>query len=403
MADVAEPLLGEKPQRPSSETRKVELIFAVVGLATSIVWNQLMLCVQALVELFGNSALATAATSQNALCAAAMIAFTVLPLARHYTSRLRVCMGGFAVMMALGAGFTVAFQYRELPAVAFLLAVAVNGICTGTVQSLAASLSGSYPHAPGALLLGESCASMVAVATSLVVRSFGLEVFTESAVCLVAAQTFLLAALLALAALSGMAPTTTMDADTLGACLTGTNPEYKEYAIRRLGELVGNSVVAFVACMMWVFLLCSTPFMATGLCGSDEECAGALPALVISAANLSAVLGRCLGLRLRNSSAAGLLAEAALLAGGGLAAVRLCVLSAAPAGGLWAFVGPARIGASIGVAITVWSNCLLMRNDHNAQAGCGHSVLAPCPVTTQVTWIAIQLGSIAGTLLAGLW
>merc|ERR1711933_667853 len=38
-----------------------------------------------------------------------------------------------------------------------------------------------------------------------------------------------------------------------------------------------------------------------------------------------------------------------------------------------------------------WSNFLLMRNDHSAQSSCCHSVMLPCPVTTQIMWLSIQL------------
>ena len=46
--------------------------------------------------------------------------------------------------------------------------------------------------------------------------------------------------------------------------------------------------------------------------------------------------------------------------------------------------------------LTGWSNFLLMRNDHSAQQTCGHSILLPCHVSTEIMWLSIQVGLPAG-------
>lgn len=77
-----------------------------------------------------------------------------------------------------------------------------------------------------------------------------------------------------------------------------------------------------------------------------------------------------------------------------LLAFGMLVIFACIQGHLLAQSRPAALamGLSISGGITAWCNFLLMRNDHSGQQSCGHSVLLPCHVTTELMWLAIQLG-----------
>jgi len=160
-----------------------------------------------------------------------------------------------------------------------------------------------------------------------------------------------------------------------------------------MSELLCNSIVALLACSIWVFLLCSSPFMAAGIC-EDTKCAEILPQRMISTANLAATLGRFLGLKVAKTPYMLLLvAESLTLAGSGVAVILASVASVATLPMGMALVS----GLSMAGGITLWSNFLLMRNDHSAQAACNHSVYMPCHITTEIMWLAIQVGSICGT------
>lgn len=386
---------------PPTGSRSTQIIFTLVGLSTSVLWNSMMLCVDVLVAFYGASGLASAASSQNVLCGVAMLFFTVAPLGRSIRFRANICTASVVTMALIGVGFAIAIHARALEKTYFLAAVAVNGICTGAAQNMAASLSGDFPGAPAAFLLGESYAPLVTVVISLVVMKFDLDAYTAAAVKLLLSEVFMIAAVVALCRLRSTKPKrNTIQCDTFGRCLT-FGGEAKEYAFRRLADLFGNCIVAFVACLIWVFLLCSSTFMSSGLCGDDSSCTALLPTLMISAANFAAVGGRMIGLKRKHASLRCIMLESLLLCGLGVWLIRASVSSQLLE--VFAFASPIKIGLVVAFALTLWSNYTLMCNDHNAQDGCGHSIIAPCPLTTQIMWVAIQSGSLTGTLLATRW
>merc|ERR1719203_252106 len=187
-----EPLL-ENPRAKVLTEQRVELLFGAVGLATSVLWNQLMLGVDILVEQFGQAALAQAATFQNISCAGTMLFFTMMPKRLSVKTISGLCMSGFAVMTALAFLFHQLLSQKQAKAELFLAVVVVNGVCTGMTQNLAASLSGNFDAAPKALLLGESLAPFVGVSLSMLVRLLGC----ESVAALPLTSPFLLTAIFA--------------------------------------------------------------------------------------------------------------------------------------------------------------------------------------------------------------
>jgi hypothetical protein len=385
-------------------SREIDLIFGAIGLSTSVLWNQLMLCVEVLVELFGESALSSAASSQNICCALAMACLTLLPFGQTTRLRIGVTLVAVFMMMMLATGLAwaliqTALHQQYFPQWAFLTAVALNGVCTGASQNLAASLSGEFDSAPRALLLGEAMSPLAAVVISTSVAYLPLSSqFTASAVTLLVMQIFLVGAIWSLLKLRSLTPKVLPFPDTIGRCMSDGGSA-QEYAYRRISELVGNSAVAIVCCAIWVFLLCSTPFIADGLCGGNDDCRSSLPKIMISVANVTAVSGRFLAFNMDGAKLWCLLTDCSVLCITGLVSVAACVK------GLVATdtASPLVVGVSLSGVLTLWCNLSLMRNDHNAQFSCKHSILMPCPVTTQAIWLAIQTGSIGGTVLARYW
>jgi len=93
--------------------------------------------------------------------------------------------------------------------------------------------------------------------------------------------------------------------------------------------------------------------------------------------------------------------ETVLLAGLGCAGVRILVVGSVPLEAMYA--SPVLFGMAFSGGLTLWCNFILMRNDHNAQSTCGHSVLAPCQLTSQIMWISMQSGAIGGTIISEVW
>eukprot|EP00927_Polykrikos_kofoidii_P025988 TRINITY_DN23245_c0_g1_i1.p1 TRINITY_DN23245_c0_g1~~TRINITY_DN23245_c0_g1_i1.p1 ORF type:complete len:418 (-),score=40.53 TRINITY_DN23245_c0_g1_i1:232-1428(-) len=393
---AAEPLL------PPVEKR-TRWIFVVVGLATSIVWNQVMLSVGVLVLLYGEPALARAASVQNVACALSMVLWTMSP---SISLRIRIMLAALAnagmvvlsLLLALGILWSIPFHV-------FLLLVAANGFCTGTAQSLGASLSGSFEGAAAALLLGESCAPPITVAINVLWMLAAVQNSrTAAAAAFCTVEVVLFAAIVLLWRLSQTPPTAFgSDCDTTGSCQRAGGLA-RDYTLRRLSELVRNALVASTACMIWVSILCSAPFISAGLCAGDEHCTASTPALMLSSANFAAFGGRMLGMRFQGAKTGTfgltvLFLEALLLMFLGFGAVWL-VIERPPAKLL---AQPTFAAVSGSVFFTLWCNFLLMRNHHSAQASCGHSIAAPCPITSQIMWLSIQVGFILGTFMAGLW
>jgi|EP00927_Polykrikos_kofoidii_P038370 hypothetical protein len=382
----------------TTTTSAIPMLFMIIGLASSVLWNQLMLSVGYLVELFGDSSLASAASAQNVFCAVAMGVFTLFPkLSLGF--RVQACVLANIVMMIVGSSLSWGSFEKAHNQAHFLAAVSLNGICTGIAQNMAASISGSYPGGAGALLLGESLAPAVTVVIHVLVSTLGLSTPAATAVSLCIAQFVLLAAVVCLFRLRSISPTEPAK-DTLVACCDGGDAT-EELAMKRLAELMGNSLVAFLACFMWCFVLCSSPYIADGLCSGDANCKAQLPTTMLGMANIAAVGGRALGMiRTKSTTTRIRLLFQTLLQGvAGFALVWFCVKGSGEAAVMFPFV----IGITVSVSLTVYSNVLLMWNDQNAQASCCHSGMAPCALTTQLLWLAIQTGSIGGTFVSRIW
>lgn len=383
----------------------LQAAFAVIGLASSILWNQLMLCVAVLTQLFGKPALAKAATSQNCCCAVAMLFLTFGPRLLRWNlsacQRLILCACSYLVMIGLGLVLAQMLRAGEPAEELFLILVAINGLCTGLVQNVAASLSTSVPGASSALLFGESLSPLLAVsiaimAETLMSKGGVADLHEASFYTIVTAEIFVCIAIVGVAFAWRSDSLSNPEHGTIADALE-TGGYREEYFWERMHVLFCNSCVALLACCAWVFLLCASPFIAEGLC-QEAGCAEILPQRMISIANIAATLGRFLALKVSHAPGAPMLVlESLSLLALGLLIVLPCVWHWVPE---MPFSEALVTGLPIAGGITLWSNSLLMRNDHSSQAACGHSIYAPCPVTTEITWLSLQVGSISGTLLA---
>lgn len=333
-----------------------------------------------------------------------MGSLTFVSLGHRTGPRIAGCVVSFASMMGVGIAYAHALYTMSLPRSLFLVLVAVNGICTGVCQSLGASLSGDFQGAPSAFLLGQSASLFVAVPIRMGVELVALPVASEACLAVTLVLCFLICAIGALLKVSMLESDSGVLGDTLGlslcdcACERGGKP--KEDVLRRLKGLIGNCIAAIVPCAIWLFLFSSIPYMAEGLCGTAVSCSSSLAPLMISAANVASVLGRTIGLPMRGASLGSLIGESMILSIVGFLAISSCV-SGWPVS--FRVTEPTVVGLVVVGMLSCWCNLALMRNDHNGQKSCGDSIIAPRPVTTQVMWLAMQVGSIAGTLCASFW
>lgn len=88
--------------------------------------------------------------------------------------------------------------------------------------------------------------------------------------------------------------------------------------------------------------------------------------------------------------------EAAAMSGAGFVAVLLGESPSAWAAAL----PPAAAAALLSGVITGWANMLLMRLSRAAQSSAGHSLQEQCPVTAQLTWVALQTGCLLGSVVS---
>ena len=229
---------------------------------------------------------------------------------------------------------------------------------------------------------------------------------------------------------------------------------------RRMRALLPNAACVSALCAVWIFLLCSTPAIAAGLCRSgdasssttgeegilpsegngegggggggggggdsgllgdslladERRCVVAVPSLMVGVSNVAAFLGRLLGAVLPPVCVPGVSGRpTCVLAIETTAVVTLsfCAIFAAEAlaggggggvgvGGLGGVGDPSVVGATLSAVVTLWCNALLMRLSSVAQRSAGgeHGIMCPCPITAQISWVAIQTGCICGSALS---
>lgn len=256
---------------------QLQAIFALLGLASSVLWNQLLLCVGLLSALFGEATISRMALAQNAACALVMILITGVPWqpSRPCTTWLVVAL--LVSMIALAGVLIWSLQSRSLSLPLFVVLVAINGVGTGGVQILSASLSGMLSgvssQIPLALLVGEAGSPLVTTAVaSALGRGFGSEYTNAIATLLptLLIMSVALGAALRLRALGGNEP---QPAFGISAELSarGTPPrpltlgrglsrrDSKPFVQSRLRAMVVPAAVTCVATGVWIYLLCALP------------------------------------------------------------------------------------------------------------------------------------------------
>lgn len=75
----------------------------------------------------------------------------------------------------------------------------------------------------------------------------------------------------------------------------------------------------------------------------------------------------------------------------------ICALVAIAATQRHALPSPYWLGPAIAGSTTLWANVLLVHLSTHAQAQIQHSLASkPCPITAQISWVAIQIGCVGG-------
>ena len=416
MAASQQPLLdGERLRPPRDLTRgEVNFIFGVLGLCSSILWNQLLLSVGLLVSLFGERAISIAATAQNILCALVMWVLTFAPASvamrargggDHRTRQLILAAAAVICMLALGAALCGALLLKSLPMWLFIVLVTLDGAATGTAQIVGASLggmlSGASSDASGALLLGEAAAPLLTALCSALVslQPSHHDMYSATLATLALPMAALALALVALRKLHLANPPggVPLECKTLG--IATSNPDGASRVSMRFRALLPNAGCVGALCLTWIFFLCSVPAIAAGLCGaSSGHCLEAVPSLMMGVSSVAAFVGRLVG----GILPPGCMPSWALFAETcAVVVVSICAILATEARSE-PVAHPPAVGGAMSAVLTLWCNALLMRLSAAAQRSAGpeHSIMCPCPYTAQISWVAIQTGCVAGSSLS---
>ena len=429
----AEPLLAcDLPDRPVLDDRRRLVLlkagFTFIGLASSILWNTLLLSVSLLIELFGDSVVSTACLAQNIVCATTMVATTIMNVHPPRHTMIYICDAALLSMTVLGGVLIACLHLRWLPLPLFCALVALNGFCTGIVQIFGASLSGLFsalsPLVPTALLVGEAASPLAATFLSLLVDQLRLGSFQATILSLCSPLAFLVLGMAALRVPARVSSESDPQVKPLHTIhKAGRDPNETEMARpnellwikrqtsrteriwARVATLTFNAAAVFIATGTWCFALCVFPHVASALCESDgdssDTCVGRLTHRMIAASNIAAFAGRIGGGAISNVQLVNLVLEAFVLAimGGlwvGTAEGTLPLLLAQPLSSIVA-AAPLTFGVVGSGAISLWANALLARLSLEAQSRCNHSNLSPCPFTMQVSFASLQLGALGGT------
>jgi len=161
-----------------------------------------------------------------------------------------------------------------------------------------------------------------------------------------------------------------------------------------------NAVGVFAASMVWIFMICSFPYIADGLCGGRVACAASLPPLMVGASNIAAFVGRIMGnFAVGDCPLWAMLLESAAFTAFGLSAILFSEGFSVSHPTAFAILGS--------VFLVLWSNMILVRLFAEAQRQTDHvrdicvaKTLSHCAIKSQLSWVALQVGCLAGTGLS---
>merc|ERR1712183_643191 len=161
-----------------------------------------------------------------------------------------------------------------------------------------------------------------------------------------------------------------------------------------LSEMALNSGLMLLVLLFGILVVCSVPYGASHICGGDANCVANLPRIMVATCTVCSFLGRFI---------ATLIGKDRDIKNIGVSVVFRAFFT----GGLtWAYTTgqfpPGLTGQALVVAaiatVTIWGNILTIDLSRESQRACGHSLLFPCPVTAQITWISLQSASLLGSL-----
>lgn len=395
-----EEVVKTEEAEPESTSRGLLAAFFCLGAGSGVLWSALMLCVGTLAEAYGTTVMSTMSSVQNNSWLWSMVFFTIIPRPASHKVTLALLMIAILGMLALAfvLARTLSIGASALPAENyFLIAIAANGICTGTVQILAASLSGLFSvvnsSVPSTLLLGVTAGPLLLAALSLLLPAVGADPSLISFVTMSAAAVFLGLAMLGLARLSREQPPPPVI--TIGSCRSDGGKN-KEYLWKRVGEMVANSGLLLMILLFGMLTLASVPYGAPHVCGEDAHCTANLPRVMVAMCTVSNFIGRFLA-TLRG-------AERSIRSIGVSVVLRACfagTFAYSYSRGHFPEGVSGQVAAVAGIVIvTIWGNGLTIDLNRESQRACGHSLILPCPITAQISWISLQSGSLFGSLLS---
>jgi len=399
--------------------------FIFLGLSTSVLWNQLLLSSTVLISLFGDSALAHACLAQNLCSALTMIGLTMMPIDFDQKQQIQISAFCFGGMLLIGGLVVHGFMAETMTFTFFGGLVGILGLLTGLVQLQIGSLAGVLSQSrktkatdngdmtvnggslSDSVLMGNTASPLVTTAVFMATQHFYVDQATGNVDEFQAANMTLGFAMLAL--LIGTCLVLSLLATKLcvpeivqigdiyedgfenqeDAEQTAKLVEYVNKVIRKLKH-IGWAVL--VVGIYWIFFFCQLPYIDAGLTVGTNVSPRKLTPLLVATANVAAFCGCFFGQHLSRSYT---ILEAYVMALVGISLVYFAMKTPVSA--------PTEVAIMFAFVSIFWCSSLVIRLFARAQATMGHSLDRKCPITSQVTWVALQTGCVTGTLVAMLF
>ncbi|CAE8594302.1 unnamed protein product [Polarella glacialis] len=411
------------------EPREPDLFaaFFVLGAASDVTFNALVLCVPYLRQTLGKRVLLEMGICQFAGSTGAML--LLLAFASEAVARPRLKRHLVMQLLALGTMMLLnvfvlscALLGRKLPAFPLLVLLLLGGISSGTMQSLVAVLAGlmtkftRHDYAAAAQMSGHGFGILLpsALQLMLLAPSSGLVSPALAAGCSAALGVCVLClAVGVLRWLQWQASYRTCAAGGVAA-LSGS---------QEIEDLFANRFAGWLQARFWQLLVVSAAlalnFAFTVYCGqltpflplasaSGSSFGAQLPTLLLSITNVCDFAGRWVAARLLrvNSSRPSVVAVLLIGRSAMVVVVTLYAKGLLPAsanegpGVVWVlafgYAVNSTLSGLVSVGLTQFGQEKCMRT---GGANMDTATGLPCPIAAQVMWLASVVGSISGTLI----
>jgi len=390
-----------------------DISFFILGASTTITWDSIYMSISYFQQFLGKQVLSVLSLCFSLPLFVAMMVCLCWksPLSLKLMARLiQLCiiyMLSFCILILI-----VGSLHIDIPVGLLCLLVGFCGIASGVMQSMIASVTGLFSQfslesgASAAALKGTGGAILIpmvvqigflpaAMAGDSTIRQSLVVVFLLSAGILV----------LALPALRTLSRTSTWEMASSSVCASTTcvvecsNPI--DHTLGRAPHFSGQRLILVRWCAigqvfsltLTTFLLALSPHIPPS--GTEEIFWQEYLATVLIATHTVAnFLGRLSISRFVRPASVTLLASVVLLR----VIFLPCIISYAKGRMHWLLpADPLNLSIILAYALMSFSGGLCaMLLSQKAQSLCGHDHRIPCPIVSQITWIAIQLGGLVG-------